>query len=88
MQIKDIKMTRIDKDSLKAISSVNFDDVFVVHGIRLVEGKDEMFLSFPAKIRKDGTFLDIAHPINSDFRKELTDKIIAAYNELPEQADE
>lgn len=85
MNIKDIKITVVDNDSLRAICSVNFDDLFVVHGIRLVEGKGKMFLSFPARIKKDGTFLDIAHPISSDFRDELTNKIIEKYNEADKQ---
>ena len=81
MEIKNITMRLIQKDTLRAICSVNFENLFVVHNIRLIEGKEGMFLSFPAKIKNDGTFSDIAHPINSAFRKELTDATIKKYKE-------
>lgn len=82
MQIKNITLKKIQKGNLKAVGSINFEDIFVVHGIRLIEGQDGLFLSFPARIKKDGNFLDIAHPINSDFRTMLTDEVIKKYKEL------
>lgn len=79
MEIKDITIKRINSDGLKAICSINFENLFVVHGIRLIKGKDGMFLSFPAKVKDGNSFLDVAHPINSEFRQKITDEIIKKY---------
>ena len=79
MEIKNITLKSIDRKGLKAICSVNFDDLLVVHKIRLIEGKEGMFLSFPARIIGDGDFLDIVHPIDSSFRKDITDAIVKQY---------
>lgn len=80
MEIKNINIRKVNTENgLKAFASVNFEDVFVVHGIRLVEGKDGLFLSFPAVVRNEGKYFDIAHPISSDFRETLTQEIIKAY---------
>lgn len=81
MEIKNITLKVIDKNGLKAICSVNFDDLLVVHKIRLIEGKEGMFLSFPARVIGDGDFLDIVHPIDSEFRSQITDAIVAKYEE-------
>ncbi len=82
MEVKDISMRIVNKDSLKAICSINFENLLVVHNIRLIEGKDGIFLSFPAKIKKSGNFLDIVHPIDKKFREDLTKKVKEKYNEL------
>lgn len=83
MLIENISLKKVNDDGkLKAICSVNFDNVFVVHGIRLVDGKNGLFLSFPARVREDQKYFDIAHPIDGDFRTLLTEKVIEEYNNL------
>ncbi len=81
MEVKNITMRLVEKDGLKAICSLNFENLLVVHNIRLIEGKEGMFLSFPAKVKGDGNFLDIVHPIDSEFRKNLTSMLIEKYEE-------
>ncbi len=81
MEVKDITMRVVERDGLKAICSLNFENLLVVHNIRLIEGKDGMFLSFPARVRGEGEFLDIVHPIDSKFRNDLTKLIIDKYEE-------
>ncbi|MFV0288534.1 MAG: SpoVG family protein [Mycoplasmatales bacterium] len=81
MEVTNITMRVVEKDGLKAICSLNFNNLLVVHNIRLIEGKEGMFLSFPARVKGDGNFLDIVHPIDSNFRNELTTMIINKYNE-------
>lgn len=89
VEIKSVNIRTVNSENgLKAFASVNFEDVFVVHGIRLVEGKEGLFLSFPAVIRSENKYFDIAHPISSDFRKVLTDAVIKAYEEEVSQAEE
>lgn len=84
MEIKNITMRIIENEGLKAICSINFEDLLVVHNVRLIEGKEGMFLSFPARVKGDGNFLDIVHPINAEFRNKLTQSVINKYNEEKE----
>ena len=81
MEIKKVTMKLTKQDSLIAICSINLDNLLVIHNIRLIEGKEGMFLSFPAKIQGEGKYLDIVHPIDTKFRDDITTAIIKKYKE-------
>lgn len=79
MKITDVRV-RIKEDAkVKAIASVTFDECFVVHDIKILEGKEGMFVSMPRKQFSNGEFKDIAHPLNSEFREEIKNAVFAAY---------
>lgn len=84
MNITDIRIRVIENDEkkLKAFASITIDDCFVVHDIRLIDGKDGLFISMPTKKTPDG-FKDIAHPIKQETRKEIENMVIEAYNNAP-----
>ncbi len=83
MDITNIRVKRIENDSkLKAWVSVTFDDVFVVHNIKIIQGQDDMFIAMPNRLTKDGVLKDIAHPISTEFRQQLQDKVISAYQQV------
>lgn len=81
MQITDIKIRKlINGDSpMKAIVSVTFDDQLALHDIKVINARNKYFVVMPSKKNPDGTFRDIVHPISSDFRNELEDRVISAY---------
>jgi stage V sporulation protein G len=79
MEITEIKITLRDEEKLKAFASITFDDAFVIRGLKIINGKNGYFVSMPSRKRKDGTYQDIAHPINNDMRKTLEDKVLDAY---------
>lgn len=81
MKITDIRIFPVDEPKLKAFVSIIFDHSFIVSDIKIIEGTNGLFLSMPSKKRKDGTFKDIAHPLNSETRKMMEDAVIAAYHE-------
>ncbi|MEW6096345.1 MAG: septation regulator SpoVG [bacterium] len=82
MNITNIRVKRVENDSkLKAWVSVTFDDVFVVHNIKVIQGQDDMFIAMPNRLTKDGVLKDIAHPIKTEFRQELQNKVLEAYQE-------
>lgn len=85
MKITDIRIFPVDEPKLKAFVSVIFDHCFIISDIKIIEGNKGLFLSMPSKKRRDGTFKDIAHPLNSDTRKMLEDAVIAAYNDMKSQ---
>ena len=90
MQITDIRVRRVNSEGrMKAVVSVTFDDCFVIHDIKIIEGTDKLFIAMPSRKTPDGEYKDIAHPINTDMRTALSDAIMKQYEisliETPEE---
>ena len=90
MQITDIRTRVVSKESkMKAVVSVTFDDSFVVHDIKVIEGEKGLFIAMPSKKTPDGENRDVAHPINGEMRAMLHEAILTEYEraleELPEE---
>lgn len=82
VEITDIRVKKVSGDGkMKAIVSVTFDNAFVVHDIKVIEGQDKLFTAMPSRRTPDNEFKDIAHPINSEMRETLEKAIITKYNE-------
>jgi stage V sporulation protein G len=80
MEVTNIRLKRVDNNSkLKAWASITFDDSFVVHNIKVIQGQDSMFIAMPNRLTRTGVFKDIAHPITSEFREMLQNKVLDAY---------
>lgn len=75
----DLKLRNDGNKRLKAIASVTFDDEFVVHGIRVVEGEKGMFIAMPSKKTADGKHKDIAHPLKTETRQMIQEAVLAEY---------
>lgn len=93
LEITDIRVKRIQTESsteskMKAVVSVTFDDAFVVHDIKVIEGQDKLFTAMPSRKTQDGEFKDIAHPINRETRVKLEEAILAEYQRVLEQSTE
>jgi stage V sporulation protein G len=67
---------------LKAVASITIDDCFVIHDIKVIEGDHGLFIAMPSRKAQDGTYKDIAHPINSDTRAELQKLILERYESV------
>ena len=81
MEITDIRVRKVaGEGKLKAYVTVTFDDCFVVHNIKIIEGKNGVFIAMPSRKTRAGEYKDVAHPINPDFRTELQDKILDKYD--------
>ena len=70
-----------DEGSLKAFCSVIFDDVFIVHSIKIIQGREGLFIAMPSREVGDGEYRDIAHPIDNDFHLKLEEAILKRYYE-------
>jgi stage V sporulation protein G len=80
MEITDIRVKPVEGDQkLKAWVSITFDDVFVVHNLKVIQGQSGMFVAMPSRLTKMGEFKDVAHPITPNFRESLENKVISAY---------
>ncbi len=89
VEITDIRVKKISSDGkMKAVVSVTFDDAFVVHDIKVIEGQDKLFTAMPSRKTPENEFKDIAHPINSQMREILEKAIIEKYNEVADEVSE
>ena len=87
MVISDIKIRKFfDDGPMKAVVSVTFDNALAVHDIKVINAKDKFFIVMPSRKNPDGTFRDIVHPINAEFRSELEGAVIKAYFDQLEDA--
>mgnify|MGYP002603797468 CR=1 FL=1 len=80
MNITDVRVRKIaSTGKLRAYVSITFDDEFVVHDIRIIEGDKGLFVAMPSKHMIEGGFKDIAHPINTETRERIQGAILEAY---------
>lgn len=79
MEITHVKIFPVQEDKLKAFVSVVFDNCFMVNDIKIIQGKDGLFLSMPSRRKKTGEFKDVAHPLNSATRLMLEEHVLKEY---------
>ncbi len=80
MDITDIRIRKVSADGkLKAYVTVTFDDSFVVHNVKIIEGENGVFIAMPSRKTKSGEYKDVAHPINTSFRTRLQNRILQEY---------
>jgi len=81
MQITDIRVRKVaGEGKLKAYVTVTFDDCFVVHNVKIIDGKSGVFIAMPSRKTRAGEFKDVAHPIHPEFRTELQKQILDKYD--------
>jgi stage V sporulation protein G len=85
MEITEVRVSISDDKKIKAYASVTFDGALVVHGIKILDGKKGIFIAMPSK-RSGDKFKDLVHPLNSEFRKTIQDKILSTYKNKMEAA--
>ena len=86
MTITDVRIRKIAAEGkMKAIVSITFDNEFVVHDIKVIEGQNGLFIAMPSRKTPDGEFKDIAHPINTDTREKIQTSILKAYEAAVEE---
>lgn len=82
LNITDIRIRKINYEGrMKAVVSITFDDSFVVHDVKVVEGNNGLFVAMPSRKMPDGEYRDIAHPISSDAREVIQSAVLKAYEE-------
>lgn len=79
MNITDVKVFPVAEDKLRAYVTITLDDCFVVRDLKVIQGTNGLFVAMPAKKRKDGTYKDVAHPLNADMRERLERRVLEEY---------
>lgn len=83
MKVTDVRVRKVNNEGkMKAIVSVTFDNEFVVHDIKIIEGQNGLFIAMPSRKMADGEFRDIAHPINSETRNAIQEVVFAEYEKV------
>ena len=82
MEITEVKVFPIQEEKLKAFVSIVFDHCFMVNDIKIIQGREGLFISMPSRKKKNGEFKDVAHPLNNETRRMIEEKIIAEYHKV------
>jgi stage V sporulation protein G len=82
MQITEVKVFPVDEEKLRAFVSIVFDNCFMVNDIKVIQGKDGLFISMPSRKKRNGKFKDVAHPLNNETRKILENQILSEYDRV------
>lgn len=80
MEVTEVKVFPVEEERLKAYVSITFDHCFVVRDLKVIKGDNGLFVAMPSKKRKDGTYRDTAHPLNSETREMIESVVLAEYN--------
>lgn len=79
MQVTEVKVFPVNEEKLKAYATITFDDSFIVRDVKVIHGNSGLFVAMPSKKRKDGSFKDVAHPLNNETRRMIESKVLEEY---------
>lgn len=82
MEITEVKVFPIQEEKLKAFVSIVFDHCFMVNDIKIIQGREGLFISMPSRKKKNGEFKDVAHPLNNETRRMIEEKVLAEYDRV------
>ena len=82
MQVTEVRVFPVDEEKLRGYATITLDNCFLIRDLKIIRGTTGLFVSMPSKKRKDGTYKDIAHPLNNETRKMIEEKIITEYERV------
>ena len=82
MEITEVRIFPVNEDKLKAYATITFDNCFIVRDLKVISGNTGLFIAMPSKKRRDGSFKDIAHPLNSSTREMVENVVLAEYRRM------
>jgi stage V sporulation protein G len=80
MEVTEVKVFPVNEEKLKAYATITFDNCFIVRDLKVIHGQSGLFVAMPSKKRRDGTYKDTAHPINSETRAMIESKVLDEYD--------
>jgi stage V sporulation protein G len=89
MEITEVKVFPVENGGrLRAFATLVFDDCFIIRDLKVIQGDKTLFVSMPSRRRRDGSFRDIVHPLNSETRSDVEERVIKEYNKIAEENPE
>lgn len=80
MDITEVRVYPVGDEKLKAFVSITLDNCFVVRDLKVIRGSGGLFVAMPSRKMKDGTFRDLAHPLNNETRRMIENKVLDGYH--------
>lgn len=77
--VTDVAVYPVKHKTLKANCNIVLNDVFVITGVKVIKGKNGLFVTMPQYKNSDGDYKDLVYPINVDLRKDINDIVLEAY---------
>ena len=72
-------LSLVNKDNLRAMVTAKVMDFIFLTGIRVIEGKNGLFVAMPARKTVQGEYQDIFFPASREMRTELQRVILESY---------
>lgn len=79
MNITEVRVYPVEEERLRAYATITFDDCFVVRNLKVIQGNNGLFVAMPSKRRRDGTYVDTAHPLNNETRRMIEGMVLERY---------
>ena len=74
-----VRLNKEKNSNIEAYVGLTFDGCFAVNGVKIIDGKNGLFVAFPSYQTSDGAYKDIAYPLTKEYRKSLVNAIIEKY---------
>lgn len=85
MKITKVVVRLVDMNKVRAVASITFDEEFVVHNLRIVNGDKGLFVAMPSRKLPNGEYRDVAHPINTETRERIQNVVLDEYNRVKDE---
>ncbi len=82
MEITEVRVFPVEEDKLRGYVTMTFDNSFVIRDIKIIQSSSKYFVSMPSKKMKDGTYKDIAHPVDRETRAVIENRILEEYHKI------
>jgi stage V sporulation protein G len=82
MEVTEVRVFPVEEDRLKAYATITLEQCFLVRDLKVIRGDRGLFVAMPSKRRKDGTYQDIAHPLNSETRRAIEERVLSEYQRM------
>jgi stage V sporulation protein G len=79
VEITEVRVRLRNEERLKGFVNVTFDDAFVVRGMKVISGNNGYFVAMPSRRLPDGSHQDVAHPVTTEMRRQIEERVLQAY---------
>jgi len=83
----DVKIGSIRPDgNVRAYASVNLNDCFAIRNVKIVDSTKGLFIAMPSYKAGNGEYKDICFPVTKEFREQLNQAVVDAYQQALTQS--
>ena len=79
VKVSHIHLTSSEEKATKGFAHVTVEGAIAIHGIRIVEGKNGLFVAFPSEKGRDGNYYETVHPVTAEARQAIHKAVLEAF---------